>query len=172
MLWLYLLAAVTVLTIVLRRVRRRQAPLFDEVYSKKVAIEHVRSGVAWVRADGKLGYVNPAFAEILRGGPKDLVGQQWYNIFSKEEHLRVEEIYSQMLLLGKATFDADGVRANGAAALFSVVLVAVHDHKMRLEGHYCLVEDRTRELELEERVRELSSTRMRTLGPVRMSVRA
>jgi hypothetical protein len=37
-----------------------------------------------------------------------------------------------------------------------VLLVTVHDHKSRLIGHYCLVEDRTRELELEEQLRKLS----------------
>jgi uncharacterized protein (DUF1501 family) len=39
MLWLYLLFAVTILVIVLRRVLRRQTPLTDELYSKKVAID-------------------------------------------------------------------------------------------------------------------------------------
>ena len=66
-LWLYLLGAVTVLVIALRRVLRRQAPLSDELYSKQVAIDHVHSGVAWVRADGTVGSVNPALARILAG---------------------------------------------------------------------------------------------------------
>jgi hypothetical protein len=60
MFWLYLLGIVTFLFIVLRRVLRRQPPLSDELYIKKVAIDHVHSGVAWVPEDGKLGWMNPA----------------------------------------------------------------------------------------------------------------
>ncbi len=59
---------------VLRRVLRRQAPLSDELYSKQVAIDHVHSGVAWVRADGTLGSVNPALAEApMKTTPRELV---------------------------------------------------------------------------------------------------
>ena len=58
MLWLYLLGAVTGLSIALRRVLRRQKPLNDELYSTKVAVNHVQSGVAWVRADGKIGSIS------------------------------------------------------------------------------------------------------------------
>jgi hypothetical protein len=62
MLWLYLLGAVTVLVIALRRVMQRQMPLSDELYSTKVAFDHLQSGVAWVRGDGTLGTVNSSLA--------------------------------------------------------------------------------------------------------------
>src|SRR5580698_466909 len=100
MFWLYLLGAVTVLSIALRRVLRRQKPLDDELYAKNVAVEHVQSGVAWVRADGTIGSVNQSFATIFRVQPRDMQGQQWYRIFPLPEHARVSESFRQLLLAG------------------------------------------------------------------------
>jgi hypothetical protein len=63
-----------------------------------------------------------------------------------------------MLLAGKTAFQARGLRADGRFAQFDILLVAVHDHKMRFVGHHILAEDRTRERELEERLEKLSSS--------------
>src|SRR5580700_2358741 len=60
-LWLILLAVAVGLGIALRRVLRRQSPLNDELYSQQVAVAHVQSGVAWVRADLTFGSVNQSF---------------------------------------------------------------------------------------------------------------
>ena len=153
MLWLYLLGAVTVLCIALRRVIHRQTPLSDEVYSTKVAFDHLRSGVAWVSGDGTLGMVNSSLAGTLLSDPKTLRGRDWLSIFPKEERERVREAYSQMLLMGRTELDAYGQRADGSIASLSVLLVAVHDHKMRFVGHHCLVLDSTHTRLLEERLR-------------------
>lgn len=157
MFWLYLLGAVTVLSIALRRVLRQQAPLNDELYSKRVAIDHVQSGVAWVRADRTIGSVNPALATTLNVDPNDLMGRTWVEVFPEEERERLREAYSQMLLLGMATLQAYGRRADGTYAWLDVLLVAVHDHKMRFVGHHCLVADRTRERVLEDEIRDLTA---------------
>jgi PAS domain S-box-containing protein len=156
MLWLYLLGAVTFLIIVLRRVLRRQRPLNDELYSKTVAIEHVQSGAAWVRADGTIGSMNPAMCASLGAKPAELVGHEWYLLFPQRERAKVTEAYSQMLLVGIATVNADTERTDGSYAPQGILLVAVHDHKMRFVGHHCLMADRTREKALEAKVRELS----------------
>jgi PAS domain S-box-containing protein len=156
MLWLYLLAAVTVLVIVLRRVLRRQMPLNDELYSKKVAIDHVHSGAAWVRTDGTIGSMNPALAASLGARQEEFTGQDWYLLFPQRERERVKEAYAQMLLIGIASLDADTERKDGSMAMQNVVLVAVHDHKTRFVGHHCLTVDRTREKTLENRVQELT----------------
>lgn len=156
MLWLYLLGLVTALVIVLRRVLRRQIPLDDELYSKKIAIEHVQSGVAWVRGDGTFGSVNQSFAQTLNSAPETMIGLEWYKMFPADEHDRVKESYSQMLLLGVYSWDCPGQRLDGSRAWLNVKLVAAHDHKMRLVGHYCLIWDRTRERELEEKVRRIA----------------
>jgi PAS domain S-box-containing protein len=158
MLWLYLLAAVTCLVIVLRRVMKRMKPLDDELYSKNVAIEHVNTGVAWVAADGKIGAVNPALARALEATQGSLIEHDWYSIFAPAEGDRVKEAFSQMLLMGKASFEAQGLRANGSLSWFEVLLVAVHDHKMRFVGHHCIAEDRTRERDLKEQVEQLTQT--------------
>ena len=155
MFWLYLLGAVTVLSIALRRVLQRQNPLADEVYSTKVAFDHLQSGVAWVRADGVLSAVNSSLATSLSANPKTLVGRKWLEIFPKEERNRVEEFYSQMLLSGITQFDTYGRRADGTYAWLNVMLVAVHDHKMRFVGHHCLVLDSTHTRLLEEKLREV-----------------
>jgi PAS domain S-box-containing protein len=155
MLWLYLLGAVTLLTIALRRVLRRQKPLNDELYAKNVAIDHVQSGVAWVRADGRLGSVNHSLADTFKAVPRQLAGKDWSKMFPPEEHNRLQTEYSEMLLKGIANFDAPGVRSDGSKAWLNVRLVAVHDHNMRFVGHHCMIEDRTHERQLEEQVRQL-----------------
>jgi PAS domain S-box-containing protein len=156
MFWLFLLGAVTILIIVLRRVLRRQTPLNDELYSKKVAIDHVHSGAAWVRVDGTVASMNPALAASLGARKDELVGQDWYLLFAERERARVKEAYSQMLLVGISSLDVDTERTDGSKAMQNVVLVAVHDHKMRFVGHHCLAVDRTHEKMLEARVQELT----------------
>lgn len=155
MLWLYLLGAITVLCIALRRVIHRQTPLSDELYSTKVAFDHLQSGVAWVRGDGTLGTVNSSLAATLITKPETLIGQDWLDIFPKQERERVRDFYSRMLLVGRIEFECYGLRSDGTYAWLGVLLVAVHDHKMRFVGHHCLVLDATRTHLLEERVKEL-----------------
>jgi PAS domain S-box-containing protein len=156
-LWLYLLGAVTVLVIALRRVLRRQVPLSDELYSKQVAIDHVHSGVAWVRADGTVGSANPALAKSLRTTPRELIGRAWETLFPEDERPAIQEAYGQALLMGRVSLLATALRMDGSAAYANLMLVTIHDHKSRLVGHYCLIEDCTRELELEEQVRKLTT---------------
>ena len=156
MFWLFLLGLATVLTIALRRTRRKLQPLDDELYSKTVAVDYVQSGVAWVRADGTFGSVNQAFAAIFHSSPANLVGKEWFKMFPPERYDQVNQIYSQMLLQGATTFDSPGVSVDGAMLWLNVRIVPVHDHNMRLAGHHCLIEDRTRLCELEERLRALT----------------
>jgi PAS domain S-box-containing protein len=155
MIALYLLGLATLLYIALRRVRLRQAPLSDELYAKTVAIDHVHSGVAWVRADNRIASVNPALATILSLAPGEILERDWRDIFALGERARVEEAYSQMLLLGRSTVETATLGRRGEARC-NVLIVAIHDHKMRFVGHHCILEDRTREYQLEERIRELT----------------
>lgn len=145
MLWLYLLGIVTVLTIAVRRLHRKQKPLIDELYSKRIAIDHVSSGVAWVPADGRLGSVNLPLASMLGETAEKLAGRNWLEIFPACERSRVEEAYSQMLLAGIASLETVTLDTRGVETARSVVLVAVHDHKTRLAGHHCIVERVSRE---------------------------
>jgi len=163
MFWLILLGVVTILTIVLRRVLHRQKPLDDELYSKKVAVEHVQSGVAWVRADGTFGSVNQSFARALNTSAPELIGKEWFTMFPSEEHHRMNEAYRQTLLAGVHSFDARAVRVDGSEVWLNVKLVAAHDRKMRFVGHHCLIEDRTRERELEKRIKLLTSLSTKTV---------
>jgi PAS domain S-box-containing protein len=163
MLWLYLLGAITVLCIALRRVIHRQTPLSDEVYSTKVAFDHLQSGVAWVRGDGTLGMVNSSLGATLASEPKTLIGRDWMSIFPKQEREHVREAYSQMLLLGRTEFDTYGERADGTYAWLNVLLVAVHDSKTRFVGHHCLVLDSTHTRLLEERM-QVMEERVKSLA--------
>lgn len=156
MLWLYLLAAVTILVISLRRVLIRQKPLNDELYSSKVAIEHVHSGIAWVRADGKIGSANQSVADSLGVKPADLAERDWYQMFPRSERARVKESYTQMLLAGIASIDTVIERSSGEQYPVNLRMVAVHDHKMRLVGHHALIHDESRSRALEEQVLRLS----------------
>jgi PAS domain S-box-containing protein len=157
-LWVYLLGLSVLLVIALRRVKAQQDPLKDEVYTRTVAIEHIQSGVAWIRADGKIRSINASFAKALGGEPKKLTGRDWCELFAQQDRDKIEEAYSQMLLLGRATLDAHGRRLDGGQCGLEVLMVAIHDRKMRFVGHHCLVVDRTREKMLEAQVEELTKS--------------
>lgn len=156
-LWLYLLAAVTVLVIILRRVLHRQAPLSDDVFAKQIVIDHVHSGVAWVRFDGTIGSANPALAKTLAAIPRELMGSMWTIMFPMKERPRLEEAYRQSLLMGKVSLEVPAQRFDGTMAQVSVLLVSIHDHRSRFIGHYCLMEDRTQLLGLQAQVQKLSA---------------
>jgi PAS domain S-box-containing protein len=158
-LWFYLLGLSVLLVIALRRVLARQAPLSDELYSKTVAIEHVQSGVAWIRADGSVKTINASFASTLGALQRELLGKEWYDLFAQQDRSRLQEAFSQMLLLGKCTLEAMGKRMDGTYAGLEILLVAVHDHKMRFVGHHCLIADRTRERLLEEQLAAITPKR-------------
>lgn len=166
-LWVYLLGLTVLLVIVLRRVMAQQNPLKDKVYTTTVAIEHIQSGVAWIRADGKIRSINASFASALGADPKKLTGHDWYQLFAQQDRDRMQEAYSQMLLLGRATLEAHGRRLDGAHSVLEVLMVAIHDHKMRFVGHHCLVVDRTREKVLEAQVEELTKSLEGRAGAVR-----
>ena|SRR5579871_912985 len=155
MLWLYLLGLVTLLVIALRRVLRRQKPLSDELYSKQVAINHVHSGVAWVRADGTIGSVNPSLLATLGADSARVIGRDWLEIFPAAEREHLRESYRQMLLAGKISLECHAERLDGTLAEVGILLVVVHDHKTRLIGHYCLLEDCAQVRQLEEEIRKL-----------------
>jgi PAS domain S-box-containing protein len=140
MLWLYLLGIVTILAIVVRRLLRKQQPLNDEVYSWRVAIDHVSSAVAWVPANGRLHSMNPALTQTLGTTAEQLAGRPWLGLFAESDRPRVEQVYSQMLLAGVASTNAATVDAWGIEMVHEVRLVAVHDHKMRFMGHHCIIE--------------------------------
>ena len=156
MFWLFLLAVVTGLIIAVRRLLRRQKLLDDDLYSKRVALDHVDSGLAWVRPDGTIGFMNKSLAERLGMRAVEAEGLDWLNLLAEGERDRALEAYSQALLLGIATLDANLERADKSYAWMNVKLVAVHDHKARFIGHHFLTVDRTRERTLESQVEQLS----------------
>jgi PAS domain S-box-containing protein len=145
MFWLYLLGLTTFLAIVVRRLVRRQKPLIDDLYAKRLAIEHVHDGVAWVTPAGRIGYLNPALARMLDVTAEQLQGRPWFEMFTPAERGRMQQAYSQMLLAGKATLDARMVDSRGTVSVRGLLIVAVHDHKMRLAGHHCILNDEAKE---------------------------
>ena len=158
MFWLYLLGIVTFLIIALRRVLRRQKPLNDELYSTRVAIKHVHSGVAWVPQDGLIGSVNESLARLTASGTAALAGQDWYGLFPEAERARVREAYTQMLLGGIASLGTAITRAgSGQPHAVNLRLVPVHDHRARLVGHHVLIHDLSRERALEDQLHQLSN---------------
>ncbi len=155
---MYLFGLSVLLVVALRRVIARQDPLEDEVYRRTVAVEHVQSGVVWINSDGKVSSVNASFASILGGESKSICGQDWYEIFAPPDRGKMEEAYSQMLLLGRANAEVHGRRVDGSFSALEVLMVAIHDYKMRFIGHHCLILDRTRERVLEAQLKELTKT--------------
>lgn len=156
MLWLFLLGAVTLLVISRRRLRLLVTPLDDALYSTKVAVEHVHSGVGWIRADGQVGSVNQSLADSLARRPADIVDQDWYLMFAPEERGLVKQAHTQMLLAGIASVDTIVLRGDGSTHPVNLRLVAVHDHKMRLVGHHCMLQDQSQQRQLEFQIKQLS----------------
>jgi PAS domain S-box-containing protein len=103
-----------------------------------------------------VSFINPALAKTVGLLPREILNQPWLNLFPLGERKRVEDTYAQALLMGKTTLETHAQRSNGTLARVSVLLVTVHDHKSRLVGHYCMMEDRTREVELEQQIQRLS----------------
>ena len=169
-LWVYLLGLSVLLAIALRRVLAAQTPLKDEVYMKNVAIEYVHSGVAWVRKDGTVGSINQSFADTLGALPRELMKKDWYDLFAGQDQPRLQEAFSQMLLLGKTTLEVFGKRIDGTYAGLELLMVAIHDHKMRFIGHHCLVVDRTREKVLEARLAVLTEGQAQQATPLHGSL--
>jgi len=165
MLWLYLLGAVTVLVIALRRVLHRQKPLNDELYSKRIAIDHIHSGVAWVSADGTIASLNPSLAGTFGAKYGDLNGKDWLSLFPMSDRARIETAYRQALLAGMTSFQTAIERTDGSTAYLDVLLLAVHDHKLRFVGHYLLTSDRTQEHTLAEQLRALGQNLAPTETP-------
>jgi PAS domain S-box-containing protein len=145
----------------------QQNPLKDEVYMKNVAIEYVQSGVAWVRANGLVGSINQAMAVTLSAAPRELIGREWYEMFAMQDRDRIREAFSQMLLLGKTTLEVHGRRMDGTYAGLELLMVAIHDHKMRFVGHHCLVVDRTREKVLEAQIGGMTRSQEHQASPTR-----
>jgi PAS domain S-box-containing protein len=160
-LWVYLLGLTVLLGIALRRVLAQQNPLKDEVYMKNVAIEYVQSGVAWIRADGTVRSINQSLADTLGALPRELIKLEWYELFAAQDHAQLKEAFSQMLLIGKTTLQVHGKRMDGTYAGLELLMVAIHDHKMRFVGHHCLVVDRTRERVLEAQIAGLKQSVLR-----------
>jgi len=86
-------------------------------------VEHVQSGVVWVNSDGKVSSVNASFANTLGGEPKSILGHDWFEIFAPRDRSKMEEAYSQMLLLGKANVQVHGRRLDGSYSALEVLMV-------------------------------------------------
>jgi PAS domain S-box-containing protein len=140
MFWLYLLGIVTVLTIVVRRLLRRQQPLIDELYSQRIAIDQMSSGVAWIPANGSVHSVNRALAQMLGAPAEQLAGRNWLQMFAESERPRVEQVYSETLIAARASFNTLTIDVNGVETPREVRMAAVYDHKMRLMGHHCIID--------------------------------
>jgi PAS domain S-box-containing protein len=118
-------------------------------------IDQIHTGVAWVRNDETLGWLNTALAESLQIPPQGLIGREWYELFDSDERARLREDYRQMLSSGKLQLKTRGLRADGTVVWFDVELLPIHDRKKRYAGHHCLVKDVTRERELEQELEHL-----------------
>jgi PAS domain S-box-containing protein len=84
--------------------------------------------------------MNPALAQMLGSTPEELWGRDWMQMFAESDQPRVEQVYRQMLLAGKASINAATVDPRGVESPREVLLVAVYDHKMRFKGHHCIIE--------------------------------
>jgi hypothetical protein len=82
---------------------------------------------------------------MLDVAPEQLQGRSWLEIFASSERGRMQQAYRQMLLAGRATLNARVVDSQGTVTVRGLLIVAVHDHKMRLAGHHCILNDQVRE---------------------------
>jgi PAS domain S-box-containing protein len=104
-----------------------------------------------------VSFINPALAKTVGLLPREIIERSWMNFFPMGERRRVEEAYSQALLMGKINLQTLAHRSNGTLARVNILIVTVHNHNARLVGHYCMMDDRSREMELEEQIQRLSA---------------
>ncbi len=128
------------LTIVVRRLLRRQQPLIDELYAKRIAIDQMSSGVAWIPSNGSVHSVNRALARMLGATAEQLAGRNWLQMFAESERPRAQQVYTETLLAARGSFHTLTIDVNGVETPREVRMAAAYDHKMRLMGHHCIIE--------------------------------
>lgn len=154
--WIWFYGLSTLLGILYRRLWKKQAPLNNELTANRVAIEHVQSGIAWVKEDGVIGLVNPSLANSLSIRADKLEGGQWLDLFPVSERHRIQKAYSEALLAREMTLSTYLERADGSHAPINLCLVPVHDEKSQHLGHHCLILDLTRVEDLEQKLHRLN----------------
>lgn len=156
--WVWFYGLSTLLGILYRRLWLKQLPLNKELNASRVAIDHIQSGVAWVREDGKIGSANPSLAESVSIRAASLVGHDWLELFPESERQNVQKAHAEMLLSGHSSVSTLLERADGSHAPADLRLVVIHDDKSKFLGHHCLIQDLTREWELQSQLRKLNQS--------------
>jgi len=117
------------------------------------AIETAREGIALFDDDGKLVYVNEAFADIYGYDSEEMIGEHWELIYRKKDYSLVhEEILPTIEEKGHWRGETMGVRADGTTFLEDHRLVSTDGGDL-----VCTVQDISERKEREQELQQKSA---------------
>jgi len=105
------------------------------------ALQNAVEGIAKVDESGEITSVNKSFAQQLGYEDDELIGVHWQNIVAPASLESLLQSYEQMLINGKCTFDAVGLRRDGQTFFNELTIVKTNKGDYTFGGHHCFMKD-------------------------------
>jgi PAS domain S-box-containing protein len=128
-----------------------------------LALSNALEGIAQIDSRGEFTTMNKAFASQLGYTGDDLIGVHWQNVVVPSSLERLLAAYDRVKEVGKASFEAQGLRRDGTTFYAEVTVVAILDDKGQFVGHHCFMKDISERKEAEVSLAQ-SEDRFRNLS--------
>ena len=112
----------------------------------------VRQGLTVTDLEGRYEYVNPAFAQMLKRTPRELIGQREQDVIQPDDWQRMLDLQAQKN--GQAVTATARLFAADGAVIHSLVSRSPRIRDGQKMGHISAVVDLTEQLAAEERLRQ------------------
>ena len=122
----------------------------DDIYSAdatdhelRIAVDHSRTGIAWLSADGIFREVRAGYARMLGYTTDEMTGASWALTVPEEDQPAAVEAVHEMLDKGRSEVVVRARRKDGSLFYKKLLLVKTVDEQGEHNGHYCLMHDVT-----------------------------
>lgn len=102
---------------------------------------HAVEGIAQFDSEARFISLNKACTDLTGYTSDEIVGKSWKEIVPLCEVARIESLYKEMKLIGKASAETIGIRKDGREYVAEIVLVANVDQDQQFKGHFCFLKD-------------------------------
>jgi diguanylate cyclase (GGDEF)-like protein/PAS domain S-box-containing protein len=106
-------------------------------------------GIAQFDADDRIVNVNSAFAELYDYDSNSLTGLHWQALIAPEDHDRIKDAITHMVLHEKSQCEVRGRRRDGSLFFAEIVIVAAHDSENRIASSHWFTKDISERKKLE-----------------------
>jgi len=113
----------------------------SELRELQAAVDSAADGVARIDADGKLVWVNRAYAVLLRSSPADLAASDWLAAIHPEDRVAACDLYRRMLDSGRAEGECRALRKDATSFACHLVMAESRDRRSRFDGHFAYLRD-------------------------------